>query len=73
MSGEFARAKQLLGELMTEVEASSCYTADSMLRAVITEAVELMKNNRSEADIHRELSYLIDSLSENEPVITRGC
>ncbi len=73
MSGEYSFAKKTVNNIMLEVDSNKQYTRSGMAKALIIEAIEVMKLERSSADIAQEIQYIIDTISDSEPVITRGC
>lgn len=46
---------------------------DAMGRALIRAVVERYLGYRTREDVRNELAYLVDSLDDDAPVVTRGC
>lgn len=73
MSGEYLYARELVGTAILSAVDNPDMDADVMGRAIIQVVMEHYRKYRSVTDISQELDYLVTSLEDNEPVITRGC
>lgn len=73
MSGESKYAKAVVAQSLEEARTRSTMDADAMGRALIQAVVEQYLTYRDHADVARELEYLVESLQDDEPVVTRGC
>jgi uncharacterized protein (DUF2267 family) len=73
MAGEAAHAEKLVSEVMRIAESDSTLSKDSMARAVLNAVLTEYLKYRSADDVANELRYIIDTLGEDEFVITRGC
>lgn len=69
MAGEFAHAKQLVEQAMTQ----DGFDKNTMGQALIAAVLEQYRAYRKLADVKSELQFTIDNLDEDEFVITRGC
>jgi hypothetical protein len=72
MTGEVSYAQQLIADAMRHAESDSSMSKDAMGRAVINAVIAEYRRFRNVDDIASELRYLIDTLDEDEFVITRG-
>lgn len=73
MSGESSYAKTVVAQALAEAQARSEMDTDAMGRAIIQAVVERYLSYRSSADVARELEYLVESIDDDDPVVTRGC
>ena len=73
MSGEFSYANNLVYEAMEEARARPQFSEDGMGRALVGAVLAHYHGYRNKNDIAAEFQFLIDTLSEDSPVITRGC
>lgn len=73
MSGESHFASTIVNQAFTDVEARPDMDVDAMGRALIQAVVARYLTYRSVADVSQELSYLVESLDDDDPVVTRGC
>ena len=73
MAGEYAYARELVGAAIFAAADNPNMDADVMGRAIIQVVVEHYRKYRTGADISQELDYLVSSLDDDEPVVTRGC
>lgn len=73
MSGESSYAKTVVAQTLQEARTRPTMDADAMGRALIQAVVEQYLTYRDSADVARELEYLVESLQDDDPVITRGC
>jgi len=73
MSGESSYVKTVMTQVLEEVSTNPQYSPDPMFRALVSAIIDQYKTYRSGADIASELQSLIDNLSEDEHVVTRGC
>lgn len=73
MSGESSYAQELITRAFRDARSRSEMDPDALGRAVIQAVIEQYREYRPLDDIVRELSYLCDSLDDDDPVITRGC
>ncbi len=46
---------------------------DAMGRALVQAVIEHYLSYRDIGDVRRELEYLVESLDDDDPVVTRGC
>lgn len=73
MAGEFGYAQGVVDAAFAVAGERSDMSPDAMGRALIQAVVDHYRQYRTSADVSHELSYLADSLDDDEPVITRGC
>lgn len=74
MAGEYQLAQKTFDDLIKTANADSSMSEDSLLRAMLATSIELCAKTRPVADIHHEINYLLENLSnDDEFVITRGC
>ena len=73
MSGEFNYASRIVEEAMEEARARPQFSEDSMGRALVGAVLAYYGTYRKPADIANELQFLIDTLPDDEIVVTRGC
>lgn len=73
MSGESHFANTIVDQAFTDVETRPDMNADAMGRALIQAVVARYLTYRSIADVSQELTYLVESLDDDDPVVTRGC
>ncbi len=73
MSGESNFAGTIVNQAFTDAEARPDMDVDAMGRALIQAVVTRYLTYRSVADVSQELSYLVESLDDDDPVVTRGC
>ncbi len=72
MSGESSYAKTVVAQTLEEARTRPSMDGDAMGRALIQAVVEQYLTYRDSADVARELEYLVESLQDDDPVITRG-
>ncbi len=73
MSGESSYAKTVVAQILEEARTQPTMDLDAMGRALIQAVVEQYLTYRDSADVARELEYLVESLNDDDPVVTRGC
>ncbi len=73
MSGESSYAKTAVAQILDEARTRPTMDVDAMGRALIQAVVEQYLAYRDSADVARELEYLVESLNDDDPVVTRGC
>ena len=73
MSGEPVYANTLVEKAWQEASDKTEMDSDAMGRAIIQAVVEKYLQYRSIKDIGQELEYLVESMDDNDPVVTRGC
>ncbi len=73
MSGESSYARTVVAQTLEEARKRPTTDADAMGRALIQAVVEQYLTYRDHADVARELEYLVESLQDDAPVVTRGC
>ena len=73
MSGESSHAKKLVVQALAEAKLRSDMDRDAMGRAIIFAVVDEYLSYRGVKDVSQELQYLIESLDDDDPVVTRGC
>ena len=73
MSGEYAAARTLIDEALTEAEANRSMDQDAMALAILSMVLRQLSQHRSRADIESCIDYTLDNVVEQDLVITRGC
>jgi hypothetical protein len=73
MTGEATHAQQLVTGAMERADRDSSLSKDAMGRAIVNAVLGEYRKYRSADDIASELRYIIDTLDEDDFVITRGC
>ena len=73
MSGESVYAKEIVGQAWQDAGEKTEMDSDAMGRAIIQAVVEKYLQYRSIADVGQELEYLVESMDDDDPVVTRGC
>jgi len=73
LSGESVYANQVVEQAWQEATKKTEMDSDAMGRAIIQAVVERYLKYRTIADIGQELEYLVDSMDDDDPVVTRGC
>ena len=73
MSGESVYANKLVEQAWQEATDRGEMDSDAMGRAIIQAVVERYLQYRDIADVGQELEYLVESMDDDEPVVTRGC
>lgn len=73
MSGETIYAQTIVRDAMKLARQDPAYSEDAMGRAIIDAVLAEYRRYRSVQDIGDELRYIVDTIDEDEFVITRGC
>ncbi len=73
MSGESVYANKVVEQAWQEATKRSEMGSDAMGRAIIQAVVERYLKYRTIDDVGQELEYLVESMDDDEPVVTRGC
>lgn len=73
MSGESVYANKIVEQAWLQATDSAAMDSDAMGRAIIQAVVERYLKYRTIDDIGQELDYLVESMDDDEPVVTRGC
>ena len=73
MSGESVYANKIVEQAWQEANNIAAMDSDAMGRAIIQAVVERYLKYRTIDDIGQELDYLVESMDDDEPVVTRGC
>jgi hypothetical protein len=73
MSGESVYANKIVEQAWQQATDSAAMDSDAMGRAIIQAVVERYLKYRTIDDIGQELDYLVESMDDDEPVVTRGC
>ncbi|MBQ0719019.1 MAG: hypothetical protein KBT88_11660 [Gammaproteobacteria bacterium] len=73
MSGESVYANEIVEQAWQEATDRSEMDSDAMGRALIQAVVERYLKYRTIGDVGQELEYLVESMDDDEPVVTRGC
>lgn len=71
MSGENTRAKELINQAITEADASSSMSSDSMALAILSQVLRVLNETRSRRDLESYIEYDMDNMVESDMVITR--
>ncbi len=71
MSGENTRAKELIDQAITEADASSSMSSDSMALAILSQVLRVLNETRSRRDLESYIEYDMDNMVESDMVITR--
>ena len=73
MSGESVYANKIVEQAWQDATDSAEMDSDAMGRAIIQSVVERYLKYRTIDDVGQELEYLVESMDDDEPVVTRGC
>ncbi|MEZ0150292.1 MAG: hypothetical protein AB9Q19_13415 [Candidatus Reddybacter sp.] len=73
MSGESVYASKVVEQACQDATDRSEMDSDAMGRAIIQAVVERYLKYRTIGDVGQELEYLVESMDDDEPVVTRGC
>lgn len=73
MVGEYKLAKELLADAMDEASKRNDMCTDAMANAVLTSTLDHMVKTTSREELQRLFQYSLDSLEEDEFLVTRGC
>lgn len=73
MSGESTYAATIVEQAWQEASDRTEMDTDAMGRALIQAVVGKYLEYRTIADVGRELEYLVESMDDDDPVVTRGC
>lgn len=73
MAGEFSYARDVVDAAFAAAGARPDMSPDAMGRALIQAVIDHYRQYRTSGDVSNELTYLAESLDDDEPVITRGC
>lgn len=73
MTNVTSYAKQLIDDAMAKADQDPNFDRDMVGRAIIAAVLDSWKTYRKPKDIAQELQYTIDTLDEDEFVVTRGC
>ncbi|OUS13125.1 hypothetical protein A9Q89_03775 [Gammaproteobacteria bacterium 53_120_T64] len=73
MSGESVYGNEIVEQAWQVASQSSEMDSDAMGRAIIQAVVERYLKYRSIGDVAQELEYLVESMDDDDPVVTRGC
>jgi len=73
VSGESVYANQIVEQAWQEATDKAEMDSDAMGRAIIQAVVERYLKYRTIGDVGQELEYLVESMDDDEPVVTRGC
>lgn len=73
MSGESKYAREVVAGALAEAADRTDMDQDAMGRAIIQAVVSRYLTYRSADNVGRELEFLIESLNDDDPVVTRGC
>ncbi len=71
VSGENTRAKELIDQAITEADASSSMSSDSMALAILSQVLRVLNETRSRRDLESYIEYDMDNMVESDMVITR--
>ncbi len=73
MAGEQTHAQAVVAAAFSVGAQEAEMSPDAMGRALIRAVVERYLGYRTREDVCNELAYLVDSLDDDAPVVTRGC
>ena len=73
MSGESTYAQKLVRDALLTAQRDPACSEDAMGRAIIDAVIAEYRRYRTARDIADELRYLIETIDQDEFVITRGC
>ncbi len=73
VSGESVYANKIVEKAWQDATGRAEMDSDAMGRAIIQAVVERYLQYRTIGDVGQELEYLVESMDDDEPVVTRGC
>ncbi len=73
VSGESVYANKIVEKAWQDATDRAEMDSDAMGRAIIQAVVERYLQYRTIGDVGQELEYLVESMDDDEPVVTRGC
>lgn len=73
MAGEYAIAKEIVTDALAQAQERSDMDTESLTNALLTTLLGTMMQNHSRPDLERFVEYALDSLDEDEFLVTRGC
>lgn len=73
MAGEFDAARQCIADALTRADGDSAMSADVMESALLNTLLTHMARSRTRKDLRSLVDFQLDSVGEDEFVITRGC
>ena len=73
MAGEYQVAQKVVEQAMEEASASTKMSEDAMCLALFSELIGRMAKTNSKQQLTDLLHFQLESLGNDEHVITRGC
>ncbi|MCB1745608.1 MAG: hypothetical protein H6977_19790 [Gammaproteobacteria bacterium] len=73
MAGEFDAARQSIADALTRADGDPAMSADVMEGALLNTLLTHMARTRSRKDLASLIEFQLESVGEDEFVITRGC
>lgn len=73
MAGEYAMAKEIVAGALASAQKRSDMDAESLSNALLTTLLGTMMQTHSRPDVERFVQYSLESLNEDEFLVTRGC
>ena len=73
MAGETKAAKRIIADALETAAQNKGQTAETILFAILVEALTELGKSRSRADLESYISFHFDNQNESEWVVTRGC
>ncbi len=73
MAGEYAMATQIVADALATAQERTDVDAESLMNALLTTLLGTMMQTHTRSDVERFVQYALESLNEDEFLVTRGC
>jgi len=72
VAGEYAVARECLEQAMTTADANTSMSQDVMANALLSNLLKIMLKQRTRKDLASFIEFQLESIGEDEFVVTRG-